>query len=184
MSRGLWIKMRRSISSDPDVIRIAELTDLDRFAVVGRLHAVWAWADEHEVAKRDGVTVTVKFIDRVIEHDGFANAMREVGWLDGEDGALVLPNFDRHNGPDAKNKAQNARRNRQFRSRTQSQSDQSADEKRDASTVTQPSPKTRQDKTRLRRRGGNRTLSDCRRRDVEIEDGRPRLEASQQEADS
>ena len=96
MSAGFWVKMRRSLSSDPDVFRIGELTKLDRFSVVGRLHAVWSWADEHDVAKRDAVTVTTAYVDSVADCVGFAQAMRQVGWLAGSDGALLFPNFERH----------------------------------------------------------------------------------------
>lgn len=149
MSHGIWIKMRRAISSDPDVFRIAELTGLDRFSVVGRLHAVWSWADEHDVANRDAVSVTQNYIDRVTECAGFADAMRHVGWLAGSDGALMFPNFERHNGYQAKRKAQNVVRNQRLRTKPDGNSDAG---QRDAVSVTICTP----DKTRHRQDNGRK----------------------------
>jgi len=120
MSSGIWIKMRRSITSDPDILMIANLTKLDRFSVVGRLHAIWSWADEHGVAERNAVSVTGDFLDHVADCDGFVDAMRQVGWLAGDDGALEFPDFGRHNGSGAKKRAQNAKRSKDFRSKHQS----------------------------------------------------------------
>ena len=40
---GDWIKMRRELAMDPDVVEIAAKSGLDEFGVVGRLHAVWSW---------------------------------------------------------------------------------------------------------------------------------------------
>lgn len=82
MSSGLWIKMRRSLSSDPDVFRIGELTALNRFAVVGKLHAVWSWADEHDVTSRDAVSVTYSYIDQrlPITKGSPKRCVRSAGW--------------------------------------------------------------------------------------------------------
>ena len=44
---GDWIKVRSNIKDDPDVVLMAGNLNIDEFAVVGRLHAVWAWLDQH-----------------------------------------------------------------------------------------------------------------------------------------
>lgn len=49
---GDWIKMRSDLSDDPAVFKIAGALNLDRFSVIGRLHAFWAWADKHAVDGR------------------------------------------------------------------------------------------------------------------------------------
>jgi len=152
MSAGFWVKMRRSLSSDPDVFRIGELTKLDRFSVVGRLHAVWSWADEHDVAKRDAVSVTTAYVDSVADCVGFAEAMRQVGWLAGSDGALRFPNFERHNGRDAKRKAQTALRNQQMRSRSEVSPLADDDKQGDAVSVTNASPEKSEEKTKEKSR--------------------------------
>jgi hypothetical protein len=105
---GDWIKMRVDLATDPAVIQIAALTGLDEDTVVGKLYRVWAWADAHTTDGRLGCGLTV--VDRLARHDGFATAMESVGWLTVDDGGVVLPHFDRHNGKTAKARAQAAKR--------------------------------------------------------------------------
>lgn len=102
---GDWIKMRHNLEADPDVLRIAEIVGVDRFSVVGRLHTIWTWADQHSV---DGCAVraTTSFLDEMVCCANFSDALRAVGWLAGRDWDLQFPNFDRHNGESAKKRAQ------------------------------------------------------------------------------
>ena len=111
---GDWIKIRSNIKDDPDVIVIAGLLALDEYSVVGRLHAVWAWLDQHS---KDGanVRITSASLDRLAGCPGFADAMREVGWLEGADGSFTFPDFDRHNGQSAKRRASDAKRKQESR---------------------------------------------------------------------
>ena len=101
--------MRSNLDSDPDVIAIGVRLNLDELAVVGRLWKVWSWADQH-TTDGNAVRVTEVTLDRFANCSGFAAAMREVGWLEGRDGALTFPRFDRHNGQTAKNRALTAQR--------------------------------------------------------------------------
>lgn len=98
---GDWIKMRTALADDPAVIAMADRLGLDEFSVVGRLHHLWSWADSQS---RDGhaAGVTVRWLNRYVQCDGFAEALAHVGWLiiDGE--GIRFPNFDRHNGESAK----------------------------------------------------------------------------------
>jgi hypothetical protein len=59
---GDWIKMRVDLPNDPAVIAISVATGLDEYAVVGRLHKLWSWADSQS---RDGhaASVTEKWVD-------------------------------------------------------------------------------------------------------------------------
>lgn len=102
---GDWIKMRHNLETDPDVLRIAESVSVDRFSVVGRLHMIWSWADQHSI---DGcaISATTSFLDELVCCAGFCKALRSVGWLDGRDWELSFPNFSRHNGESAKKRAQ------------------------------------------------------------------------------
>lgn len=112
-----WIKMRSNLTNDPDVIAVAADLSMDEFSVVGRLHAFWSWADQHSA---DGTLprATSAFVDRLTACPGFAEALRRVGWLDGRDSALILPNWERHNGETAKGRAVEARRKAKYRSGT------------------------------------------------------------------
>lgn len=101
---GDWIKMRCNLDTDPAVFQMAAALGIDELAVVGRLWKVWTWADQH-VSDCHAISVTCSVLDRITTTPGFSEAMRKVGWLEGRDGALSFPRFDRHNGQTAKNRA-------------------------------------------------------------------------------
>ena len=101
---GDWIKMRVDLHEDPAVITIAAVTKLDRPAVIGRLHRIWSWADQ-QLRNGDGKSVTQAFLDELVAHSGFAQAMSEAGWLKILSTGVSFPNFDRHNGKPAKDRA-------------------------------------------------------------------------------
>ena len=133
-----WIKMRADLHEDPAVLDLMTLTGLDVFAVIGKLHAIWSWADS---ASPDGhvhsVTPSslVLHIERKVECAGFVAAMCQVGWMRIENDRIVFPKFDRHMSKSAKNRALAAER--QSRNRR----DNTSRTKRDKSV-------TREDKRR------------------------------------
>ena len=96
--------MRCNLDTDPAVFQMAAALEMDELAVVGRLWKVWAWADQH-IADCNAVSVTANVLNRITTTPGFAEAMRKVGWLEGRDGDLSFPHFDRHNGQTAKKRA-------------------------------------------------------------------------------
>ncbi len=125
---GDWIKMRNDLVEDPAVIDMAAQLDVDEFAVIGRLHALWAWADRQS---RDGhaVGVTKSWIDRKVQRDGFATAMCSVGWLEVTDTGIAFPNFANHNGESAKTRALGTVRKQKQRSVTALSNDVSRTER-------------------------------------------------------
>lgn len=112
---GDWIKMRCDLAEDPAVIDIAARTGLDEFAVVGRLQALWSWADGQS---RDGhaAGVTASWVNRKVQRDGFAEAMAEVHWLEITEKGITFPNFGNHNGETAKTRALGKNRKQKQRS--------------------------------------------------------------------
>ena len=106
--------MRCELGHDPDVIQIAALLGMDEFAVVGRLHAVWSWLDQHS-ENGTNVRIVSAYLDRLTACPGFADAMRTVGWLDGRDGNLTFPGYETHNGETAKRRAVETKRKREQR---------------------------------------------------------------------
>lgn len=126
---GDWIKMRTNLDTDPKVFAISEALELNELNVVGLLWKIWSWADMHS---QDGnaVSVTNVRIDRIVGVTGFAHALRNVGWLEGEDTALTFPRFAEHNGKTAKTRAQTAARVKR---------------KRNASSVTKALPEKRRE---------------------------------------
>lgn len=112
-----WIKIEVILPDKPEVITLAKLLKLkDTDTVVGKLIRLWAWADMQTV---DGhcVPCTDAFIDRTVFCKGFAKALRSVGWLEGEEGALVFPRFERHNGETTKERIGSNRRVSRFRNK-------------------------------------------------------------------
>lgn len=117
---GDWIKMRVDLTDDPAVIGISVATGLDEFSVVGRLHKFWSWADSHTTngnatvtlpsLQNHGESVSIAWIDRYLQATGFAQSLIDVGWLVVDDSGIHLPNFDRHNGQTAKQRALTSKR--------------------------------------------------------------------------
>lgn len=101
---GEWIKMETCLIDKPEVFQLSEILGMDSFSIVGRLHVLWSWADRHTLSG-NGISVTNVTIDKITNCTGFADALRKVCWLEGRDGLLSFPNFERHNGQTAKNRA-------------------------------------------------------------------------------
>ncbi|MHA3905165.1 hypothetical protein ACTPOE_16795 [Castellaniella sp. WN] len=107
---GEWLKFEVSTLDKPEVLAITVAMGWDDpDLTVGKLLRVWRWFDQQTI---DGNApgVTTALLDRLIGVTGLCAAMEAVGWLDVYDGGLMLPNFDRHNGKTAKNRALTAKR--------------------------------------------------------------------------
>jgi hypothetical protein len=112
---GDWIKMRHALLQDPSVFSIGAEVGLDTFGVIGRLLAVWCWADTHtETGLVRGATCPQ--VDAVAQREGFAVAMQNAGWLRVSERGIEFPAFTRHNGNSAKRRGLDALRKRENRS--------------------------------------------------------------------
>lgn len=116
---GDWIKLEHATPDKPEIDSIANACGIDHDSAFGKCVRLWIWADQQSV-DGDALSVTCAFIDRLVFCPGFAKAMRAVGWLDGRDGRLSIPNFDLHNGETAKKRAQTAKRNANLRDKRRS----------------------------------------------------------------
>lgn len=132
---GDWIKIEHVTPDKPEVVQMANVLQLDQDCVVGKLLRLWVWADQQSV-NGDALSVTDAFVDRLVFCAGFSKALRGVGWLQGRDGRLVVPNFLRHNGETAKKRALSKDRNVEKRKR---------DSERDAPSVTKASLEKRRE---------------------------------------
>lgn len=101
---GDWIKFETVTPDKPEVYRIAETLNIDPDAVIGKLIRIWIWADQQTI-DGNARSVTKMLIDRVTGVPGFADSMLSAGWLKQGKHGLSFPNFDRHNGNSAKNRA-------------------------------------------------------------------------------
>jgi hypothetical protein len=137
--------MRSDLHDDPAVFRLASMLKIDKYAVIGRLHTFWSWADRHSVdGFVDGTTSTD--VDEVVRCEGFAASLAKVHWLEITDEGIRIPKFDRHNGDSAKQRAQKNERQSRWRSKKDGEVDGSVDAHVDAQTSTNAS--TREEKRR------------------------------------
>lgn len=101
---GEWIKMAVGLRTHPKVVRMATMLKADRLRVVGGLHAVWGLFDTHSVGgKLDGYTAEV--LDADLGWKGFTAAMVSVQWLEETTEGIAAPDYEEHNGPNAKRRA-------------------------------------------------------------------------------
>lgn len=104
---GDWIKMRKSLPTDPRVVRISSALKADRLRTIGGLMSAWCLLDEQtEDGKLDGYTPEI--FDEIVGCAGLAAAMASVGWMELGDGFLAAPRFHEHNGQSAKRRAQDS----------------------------------------------------------------------------
>lgn len=106
---GDWIKFETATPDKPEIWLIAESAGIDPDAVVGKLLRIWIWFDQHtETANAPSVSKLT--LDRLVGVSGFCNRVISAGWMHEKNGQISLPNFDRHNGKTAKNRALTAKR--------------------------------------------------------------------------
>jgi hypothetical protein len=107
--RRSWIKIETNTPDKPEVCIIASQLRMDSDAVMGKLVRLWAWA-ELNVSGNNDTSVTLEFLDKVVGKKGFSAALIKAGWLKESKERLEFPNFSRHNGREAKGRAQTALR--------------------------------------------------------------------------
>lgn len=137
---GDWIKIAHVTPDKPEVFAIAEDLGINPNAVIGSLVRLWIWADQQTVIGY-AENVTFSLLDRVANQIGFAQALKNVGWLKMKRRGIEFPNFERHNGKTAKNRVLSAKR---------------MDDYRNGASVTKASPEKRREEinTPLTPQGG------------------------------
>ena len=106
---GDWIKVDITTPDKPEVHLIAERLGIDPDAVTGKLIRIWCWADQQTI-DGNARSVTKTLLDRVSGVTGFSEMLVQVGWLEESAFGFCFPNFDRHNGQTAKNRALTGKR--------------------------------------------------------------------------
>lgn len=144
---GEWIKLEATTLDKPEVLRIARILKIDRDAALGKVVRLWSWFDANSV---DGVVdgVVDADVDRMCFCPGFASACVAVGWLvvDEASERITLPNFERHNGETAKQRALKNRRQANWRAGVDGSVDKTSSTK--ASTRQSTKASTREEKRR------------------------------------
>jgi hypothetical protein len=107
---GDWLKMEAKTPEKAEVLAITTRMGWeDPDLVVGKLFRVWRWFDQHTI-DGNAKSVTSSLLDRICGVTGFADAMESVGWLVVTGDGILLPNFSRHCGKTAKDRAETAKR--------------------------------------------------------------------------
>lgn len=107
---GEWLKFDASTPDKPEVLAITVAMGWDDpDLTVGKLLRMWRWFDQQTI-DGNAAGVTTALLDRLLGVSGLCAAMESVGWLEVYEGGIILPNFERHNGKTAKNRALTAKR--------------------------------------------------------------------------
>lgn len=109
-----WIKWSKGFLDKPEVGIVSDVLGINRYHAGSLLMKFFEWADSNTQSGRlPGVTE--RFIDEIIGHQNFAEALKTARWLRKKSGTLVMPHFDRHNGESAKKRLIDAERQRSYR---------------------------------------------------------------------
>lgn len=110
-----WIKMETALDDHPVVVELATRLDVDEYCIIGRLWKLWSIADTH-TEEGDLPAISTAAIDRKLKLPGLCAELIDLGWMSVDDsGRVVLPNYTKHNGKNAKRRAQDSKRKREKR---------------------------------------------------------------------
>lgn len=114
---GDWVVWVKGLSRKREVLAIAERTGRDRRLVACLLMEFWEWADG-ETADGELRPLSVRNLSAICPDtdDEFWLAVVAVGWLEVEEGVVIIPKFDRWMGDLTKRKLTDAKRKRRSRS--------------------------------------------------------------------
>lgn len=127
-----WIKREVRLGHKAEIIRMAAILkpcknfDHSRKVIAESCQQIWEWADDNvtEIDAEGTGRATIgpdpaRTIDTQAGIPGFGDAMSTVGWLrirDLSTGLIEFPNYDRHNGQNAKTRAKHAKLTQKRRS--------------------------------------------------------------------
>ncbi len=109
-----WMKIELPTPDKVEVYQMSESLNIDPDCVLGKLNRIWGWFNEHSTDGIEPIGV-LKILNNLVRNDYFCGAMVEVGWLIINKKTIRIPNFDRHNGKGAKQRAMAARRQETYR---------------------------------------------------------------------
>jgi len=166
-----WIKLEKSIETDPRVLRLAKQLKRSCNAdalpgvtlAVGALARLWMFADTH-IREDDTIDISPEDLDEFIGIPGFCEAMPD-DWLRViDEDTIELPGFQAHNGAQAKKRALTQKRVAQHRDK----------KKRDSVTSCNAAALPDQDQDQDQDQNNNSPLANARGAPV-AEDATPSL---------
>lgn len=165
---GDYLPIRLHLEDDPAVVRLAALTGLDRFGVVGRLVATWTWAGDHADeagliachacnANGNAASVTKSYqacplcnalrahMDALTGCANWSEALAAVGWLAASPAGLRFPDWHRWNSKSARTRLLTARRVAEHRAKTGPKPAAACNANGNAASVTESLPEKRRE---------------------------------------
>tara|TARA_R110000787_G_scaffold5230_3_gene19253 strand:+ start:856 stop:1671 length:816 start_codon:yes stop_codon:yes gene_type:complete len=105
---GDWIKINSNLWDNPKVSEMCDHLDCGEAVIVGALFRLWSMADQHSEDGR--LPMSMASVDRKTGVQGFADTLRKVGWLDVDEGGILIPEWESHHSQSAKRRSEDARR--------------------------------------------------------------------------
>ena len=107
-----WIKTNTSLIHNPKILKIAQQLRIPKSHALGCATFAWILADHH--ATENKLDYSADMLDHEVGVEGFTIAMQLVGWIEihksSEGEYLEFPEYETHNGPNAKKRAQCVKR--------------------------------------------------------------------------
>lgn len=111
-----WIKIEKQCHEKPEIGQMMEFLGAGRAEVFLACFRFWDWLDSHFAEGQLTANDLVQ-VDQIVELPGFVEAQIACGWIVPLDDVYLIKNFNRHNGRNAKRRAQAQRRVAQWRER-------------------------------------------------------------------
>ena len=112
-----WLKVEKSTPRKPEVLRLAMELNIHPDHAFGICFRFWSWCDDN-LKDGNAIGVTDVMLNALLERDGIATALINVGWLRVRNGSLEVPNYDRHLSENAKKRGLSQQRTAKSRSRS------------------------------------------------------------------
>lgn len=122
---GEWIKFRHSLVRDGRVKIVSRKCHADVTSILGGLVTLWCLADEHADENGYLFGYTKEDLNVEIGIENFCESLPDC-WIDLTGEFIKLPNYQEHNGTTGKKRAQDAKRQKDYRKVSQPKRDEKA----------------------------------------------------------
>ena len=109
-----WTKIQYTTPEKPEIFRLSRLLTITPEKAFLLCVRFWCWCDANLSDGKCPFFVREE-LDTIVKQDGFAEALRQVGWLDIRGDNMTIPNYERHLGKNSKVRAKDADRKAKHR---------------------------------------------------------------------
>lgn len=113
---GFWIPWEVGLTRKREIVLIAKQLGITHREAAASCMEVWEWAQEQSTnGTIDGLSA--EDISNIVRIPGIGEAMKMAGWLQNGNGMVHFPKWDRFNSKPAKQRLENAERQREYRAK-------------------------------------------------------------------